>query len=673
MKNTFARFMRGLAFLLLCQPNLALAAPLHPLTLQLKWTHSFQFAGYYAAQAKGFYQEAGLDVHFLEAQPGIDPVEQVLSGKAEFGVGSSSLLLSHFAQNPIVVLAVIFQHSPLVLLARQETPNQSIQSLEGKRVMMEPHADELLAYLKLSGIDPKGLIQIPHSFGIQELVKGNVDAISAYSCHEPYYTAKAGIPLQIYTPRAAGVDFYGDNLFTTRQELNRHPDQVRAFREASLHGWQYALAHPEEVAQLIYERYSQEHDLDFYRFQAQQIRFLMQPDLIEPGYMHLGRWQYMAQVYADLGLLPPNASLDGFLYDAQLRDEDLRWIYAGTFMVLLAYGVALYTWNTNRRLQNALQKSQETEQALRISEERYRLLADNAADVIWTLNLQGHCTYVSPSVMQLRGYSVYEVMQHNLHQALSSDSLRRFRQRIDEVLTAVRQQQPIPETHLELEQLRKDGSSVWTETTVSALYQTDGALVGLLCVTRDITARRHVEQQMRHMARHDALTGLPNRALFSERLQQALASARRHQHLLGVLFIDFDAFKPINDTYGHAAGDKLLQEAAQRMHTCLRTNDTLARIGGDEFVALISHVTDRNALELVSLKIQYALVDPFYLEGHPVGVCCSIGAALFPEDGLNEVSLCKHADQAMYNAKRAKARQTPLANAARDPVSPDGP
>jgi ABC-type nitrate/sulfonate/bicarbonate transport system substrate-binding protein len=226
------------------------AHALDAVTLQLKWSHAFQFAGYYTAKEKGYYSEAGLSVAIQEAHPGDDPLENVLAGKAQYGVGNSSLLLARNSGHPVVVLAAIFQHSPVVLIARSREPAQGIHDMAGKRLMIEPLSDELLAYLKQEGIPLASIVRVQHSFKPQDLIDGKVDAISAYVTNEPYFLDRAGFAYHTYTPRSVGIDFYGDNLFTTEQELKNHPARVKAFREATLRGWQYAMAHPEEIADL---------------------------------------------------------------------------------------------------------------------------------------------------------------------------------------------------------------------------------------------------------------------------------------------------------------------------------------------------------------------------------------------------------------------------------------
>ncbi len=177
-----------------------------------------------------------------------------------------------------------------------------------------------------------------------------------------------------------------------------------------------------------------------------------------------------------------------------------------------------------------------------------------------------------------------------------------------------------------------------------------GAIVHL-AVTRDITERKRMEQQLEHLAHYDALTSLPNRVLFSDRLQQALALVKRNGNHLAVMFIDLDRFKPINDTYGHGVGDLLLQEVAKRIKGSVRESDTVARIGGDEFIALLQNIKEGRDAKAVAEKIRYALNEPFDIAGQSLGISSSIGIAVFPEHGRDEIELCRNADSAMYKAK----------------------
>ena len=369
MQHIF-RYLPQLLFLsamLLALPSHARAPvqTLDPVTLQLKWTHAFQFAGYYAAKEQGYYREAGLDVSIAEALPGVDPVKNVLDGKAEFGVGTSALLLQRKAGSPVVALAVIFQHSPYVLIARQFSTTQAIHDLVGKRVMLEPQADELLAYLKKEGIPLSRITQVEHSYDPQDLIGGRIDAISGYATNQPWYLDRARFPYQIYTPRSSGIDFYGDNLFTTEQELKMHPERVQAFRAASLRGWKYAVEHPEEMADLILAKYSQRHSRDYFLFEAKQTIALMHPELIEVGYMNASRWRHIADTYADIGMLPRDFSLDGFLYNPNPQ-RDLTWLYrslAAALLLSILLGILIVLWKTqqmNRQLEDRVAAVQQT-------------------------------------------------------------------------------------------------------------------------------------------------------------------------------------------------------------------------------------------------------------------------------------------------------------------------
>jgi len=343
------------------------------ITLHLKWRHQFQFAGYYVALESGLYEQAGLDVRIVEATPERDALSAVLAGEADFGVGTSELLLARSRGDPVVVLGVVMQHSPLILLARADT-TRHLHSLGGLRVMIEPGSAELLAYLRAEGLDPSAMALLPHTLTPEPLIEGEVQAMSAYSTTEPFLVAEAGVAFHAFTPRSGGIDFYGDNLFTTESTIRQRPDTVRAFREASFRGWQLAMEDIEGTIDLILERYnSQGLSREFLRFEADEMRELMRPDLIEVGYMHHGRWTHIAQTYQSMDMLDPEADWQGLLYAAD--DEiDLAWLYRGLalFMMVMiaAAGVILMQVRLNRRLAIEVAERRAAEDALRHANDR---------------------------------------------------------------------------------------------------------------------------------------------------------------------------------------------------------------------------------------------------------------------------------------------------------------
>ncbi len=182
--------------------------------------------------------------------------------------------------------------------------------------------------------------------------------------------------------------------------------------------------------------------------------------------------------------------------------------------------------------------------------------------------------------------------------------------------------------------------------------------IGYLASLRDITERKRMESELenarqfeRHLAYHDALTGLPNRLLFYDRLRQAMAQAKRHRQLAALLFLDLDGFKRINDTLGHSVGDLLLQSVAGRLCDCLRETDTVARLGGDEFTVILNDMTQAQGAATVAQKILNVLSNPYLLKGHELVITTSIGISLYPSDGTDVESLVRSADTAMYRAK----------------------
>ena len=242
-----------------------------PVRLQLKWRHQFQFAGFYTALEKGYYREAGFDVTIIPATPGTDPVETVLKGGADFGVASSELVLRYAKGDPIVVLASIFQHSPLALFVRRDAGIDTVHDLAGRKVALAPWETEIFAYLQREQVPVDGLQLVQHDYSVDSLVQGRVDALAGYETDETYYLQQSGGQYRQFTPRSSGVDFYGDTLFTTRAMVTKHPEWAYAFRAASLRGWEYALAHQEEIAALIHAKYAPDLPVEKLRFEAERM------------------------------------------------------------------------------------------------------------------------------------------------------------------------------------------------------------------------------------------------------------------------------------------------------------------------------------------------------------------------------------------------------------------
>ncbi|MDP1664078.1 MAG: EAL domain-containing protein [Methylobacter sp.] len=311
--------LAALLYLAFCSsPLLAeLAQPAEKVSLQLKWLHSFQFAGYYAAKEKGFYAEEQLDVTIRERIPGINNIEQVLKDESQYGVADTGLLEQRLVGKPVVVLASIFQHNPLVYLTLKDSGIVSPYELQGKRVMEDSFDNApLLAMLYETGISGDEFTHLANSFNPDDLTNGKTDVMVSYLTDQVDYFKNKNIEINIIDPRSYGVDFLSDNLFTTEQELNRHPERVRRFLRASLKGWDYALKHQDELIRIILSQYNPGNRLSagHLRFEAQETVKMILPDTIPIGHTDIKRFQRIADTYRQLGLINSTDHLEDFIY-----------------------------------------------------------------------------------------------------------------------------------------------------------------------------------------------------------------------------------------------------------------------------------------------------------------------------------------------------------------------
>ncbi len=365
---------RYIAFLLIiCFSETVTAS--EKIVVQLKWINQFQFAGYYAALEKGFYKEAGLDVILRpNGYNGsfVSPVDAVVSGDAQFGISNSGLVLDYLNGKPVVALAATLQHSAVSWLVLEKSGIRSIHDMVNKRLMtVFPLSEslELLEPFRAEGIDPKKLHLTQTIFDLQPLIDGKIDAYDAYVTNEPFLLEQKGIPYRIIDPRTYGIDFYGDVLFTSQAELQNNPERVEAFRKASMDGWRYAMAHPDEIIDLIVNKYAPQKNREHLRFEARAMWNLMQPDIIEIGHMNPGRWLRIAEIMTEHNRIIDDKILDSFIYTPDNYQQNLlRYLQIATItsvIALLLAGIASWIYRTNRRLVREIAARQSAEEQLR--------------------------------------------------------------------------------------------------------------------------------------------------------------------------------------------------------------------------------------------------------------------------------------------------------------------
>ncbi|MEQ1879956.1 MAG: EAL domain-containing protein [Burkholderiales bacterium] len=256
-----------------------------------------------------------------------------------------------------------------------------------------------------------------------------------------------------------------------------------------------------------------------------------------------------------------------------------------------------------------------------------------------------HCSDMSMRLFGIRGDNP-DVEFDVLLQSMHGEDRPRFKQALDECLNGT--------SNLDIEYRVKDSdnSERWLRTKGDALLNQDGEPIKVLFVTEDVSQRKDMDARVRFLAHHDLLTGLPNRTLFQDRLQQSLASAKRMKSRVALLFIDLDHFKEVNDTYGHRAGDILLQTVAARLRGCVRETDTVCRHSGDEYLIVLSALRDPSEAALVATKVLGTFEQPFVVEGKEASMSASVGISVYPDDGLSTEDLIRNADAAMYYSKK---------------------
>lgn len=508
----------------------ARAIPLKKAKLQLSWEAGFQFAGYYAAKEKGFYRDAGLEVEILDGYPAINPINVVLSGKADFGVASSDIMLYRLRGKPIIALAAIFQHSPSIFISLKKSKIKTPQDLEGKRVMLAEKTQnaEFYAILDKEGIPRNSIIKTPYSSGLKNLINGKIDVLDSYITDQPFILRQKKIPFNTIAPASYGIDFYGDCLFTTATTLKNDPEKVKAFVKASIKGWKYAMKNPREIINLIKKKYKVKDSVEQLEFEAEKMKDLMLPDIVEIGHMNPDRWKHIAKIFLKNENIPMkkekiDSTIKEFAYLPQDK-IDYSKIYLGALIVALLIAIVLaYSYSLKKLVgirtnqlkkeiashkQTAIEKASLNEElkslinhqeqiigsrtrALRESELLYRMTIDNLEDAILVVDSSLNITLFNKSLVELnRKYSkeIENFTGMNIYEAFPflPPKVKSEYNEVFQTQKTLRTQDEFP----------INSRMIATETSKIPIIR-DGKVEEIITVIRDITEKKKNEDMIK--------------------------------------------------------------------------------------------------------------------------------------------------------------------------------
>lgn len=428
-------FFAGLLLLALMLPGRAAEAEREKVVLQLPYTHQFQFAGIYAAVAQGYFKEEGLEVELrVASSERRSAIEEVLSGRADYGISvGPQLIADRLVGREVVVLAAIMQHSPQVLVSRAEHNINTPLDLIGKRVALDDSLlqAEIRLMLEREGVGYDRIQVVPNEWEHNELLEGKADVMNGFVIDTPHTMKLAGVPVRIIRPMDYGVDFYGDCLFTSAAHIDRDAQQAMRLRRALLRGWEYALAHPDEIIRLILELYpvddrklrNPDMNREALQYEAAQTALLINADLVELGRINPGRWQRMAEVIRAYTGKGDPARVTAMIYEppptaAQRLQGFVSWLLWGLVAaVALAAGAVL----ANRRLQSLVARRTAE---LRESEQRQRDYFEHAPAPIAIEDY----TALEPELARFRAAGVTDLRAHlRNNPALVRELLRKKR------------------------------------------------------------------------------------------------------------------------------------------------------------------------------------------------------------------------------------------------------
>lgn len=468
---------------------------LEKVKLQLKWYHQFQFAGYYTAKLKGFYEENGLDVELIEGNKDNQPIKSVLTKKADFGISDATVIQKKMSGIPLVLVSSVFQHSPHVLISLKEKNIKTPFDLSGKKIMLsdDQGGAQIKAVILKEGINIDSIEFIPHSYSLDEFLQNKVDAISVYLTSDVVNLKLKGIEVNVINPVDYGIDFYGDAIFTAESQAKENRDRIKKFKAASSRGWKYALTHQDEIIDYILNLESVKQrkiTKEQLKLEAEQISKLIDANTVEIGHINFNRVENIAKIFADLKLAPSNYSLEGFYFseDEKSNEKALRLVII-ILTVVSVIIIITFIWisQLKRIVNKKTRELKDSSDKLFKSEELFRAIAETAEDIIEVLDLNGLRLYVSPSLNNLLETKDNLIGTYSF-QEIHADDQEKAKNVIKEILITGKSQR------CEYRIITSSLKIKYVEAQASLVLTKENKPERLVVVIRDISDRKNQEQ-----------------------------------------------------------------------------------------------------------------------------------------------------------------------------------
>ena len=735
-------------FLLFSIQNFLYAQELKKVSLQLLWKHQFQFAGYYIAKEKGFYEEEGLEVELREFTNGQNITEDVLKDKVTFGVGRSSLLLEKANNKNIVLLASIFQSSPNILLAKKDSHIDTIKDFKNKKIMITDDAKTdaiFIAMLHSNGIDMSDLEIQKHSFNVDDLINDTTQVISSYVSNEPFALNKQGIKYTTFHPRDYGYDFYNDILFTSEKNLYTNYKDVKNFTLATLRGWTYAFEHIEETVELILKKYNpQAKSKEALIFEANELKKLAYFGTEKLGYIDKQRVVKIYDYYRLLGLASKELNVEDFVFNffeskQYLTNKEKKYLKKKKQISLCV--------NPNRAPLEALDHNNNHigitkdffdtfEKMMGIKfdvKSNHRHKCDVSSLQSQILEHDDTFNYTTPYILsslviatrpktsfinELNDLNnvdigVLKTCKHvdefkkkyprinfvkvdSLQDGLKLVNDGKLFGHIDNLLSIshVLQQDYLGELKIAgkfthtckfsiavpkeneilfnifqkvINQITNDQKKVIMDKWQSVHYKHSvdytiiyeilaifililSTLIYFYYTLHNVNKKLQISyEKIEQLSITDKLTNLYNRYKIDDVLLNEKKYSDRYATTFGLILLDLDHFKDVNDTYGHNVGDITLQKFAETLNNNTRDVDLVGRWGGEEFIVIV-HNVDENQLFKIASNLKNIIENTEFKIINKL--TASIGITLYKRYEPTQETISR-ADNALYNAKQS--------------------